>query len=62
MYNIRLIGIVTTNLPLYNEYILMKKIKKRKVSESAFIAFGDHHVTSCYQHRLLGSRDRNYIK
>jgi hypothetical protein len=29
MYNISLIGIVTINSPLYNEYILIKIIKKK---------------------------------
>jgi hypothetical protein len=30
MYNISTIGIVTTNSPLYNEYILVKNVLKKK--------------------------------
>jgi hypothetical protein len=30
MYNVRLFRIVTTNSPLYDEYMLIKKIKNKK--------------------------------
>jgi hypothetical protein len=59
MYNICLIGIVTLNASLYNEYIIIKiylKMKKKKL----LLPYLKNNTQSCLKKKSLPKEEENH--